>query len=672
MHILKNRHLTILTLLLKTEQPITSQELADAAMASVRTVKNDIHFLDSELQAENIAKIRSYKARGYQLEPLDQQKFDEEFKHIRVMSSYFRSHSIEHTMRKLYIIQKLLANDYVKLDDLCEQLYIARSTITEDMNQATKYIESYHLKLVSVPGKGIHVDGKEQDIRSAMVEVASSQYHDFDAVMPVPEFTAMFYDERQQYEDIRHAFLKHLRESKISLKDLASKKCATHLCLIRSRVRNHKYPKLSDHILKEVRETYEYGLVQEIFSDTLIHEFIGEVPEIELANFARILLAKRDVNLRIERDIETLNPKLINRNLKIYRDVMKKMKNEFGARLFNMEMYRIFSVNIESLQMILYLQHHYDHTDGHRIITYNENIETLVSPVALEITREMICQVEGAFHERICGPENQAYAVAIDKLLERVSYPYRKMRLAVTSNGGRATAELIGEDLEKSYGSYIQSIEVFELYEMRRVNFSDYDAVIITGDNLYPNYPLPFITYERTVGHNDREYMFEELFKYGYDLTIVDKTAELIELFPKIETGSPDDLIHTLTFKHAKDDQCQKMLWKLYQQKKRILPYYFAESGVEIVFFEHRLVTDSFIEVYSFAQPVYAEENMSVKYLIAISLQEDLEPAYLRLMANVLYLIAMDSTYTESMMENKLDAVRLLFQKIIRDDFISQ
>lgn len=660
----------ILNILMGAKEPINSQQLADGSRSSVRTVKNDIHYLDSEMRKEDIACIESYKAKGYKIRPLDPQKYEAMHKHIRVLSSFFWTHSIEHTMRKIFIIQKLLANDYIKLEDLCERMYISRSTIKEDMNHASEFIESYHLRIVSVPGKGICIRGREQDIRSALVETACSQYHDFDAAYPVPEFMAMFYDERQQYEDVRHAFLKHMRESRISLKDITSKKCATHLCLIRSRVKAGKKPDIPDEMRKEIEQTYAYQLAGEIFTDETIHDFLGDVPEIEVLNFARLLTAKMDVELQSDRDQALLANDWVIENQKIFQGVQEKMTHELGASLLSMEMFRLYAVNIESLQMAVYLQHRFDRNDGQRIVTYNEDIENLVSPLAMEISRKYIVQLEKVFKEKICGTQSNAYALAIDHLLEPISYPYHKQRLAVTSNAGRITAELIRQKIEKYYGDYVQSVEVFELYEMRRINFADYDAVIITGDFLYQDYPVRFVSYRRGYDKNSRSYMFEQLFRYGYDSSFVQYIRSLVECFPDVDANSPDELIHTLTFKYGKDDAGQKELWRLYQQKKRILPYYNHSSGVAIVFFENRLCSHSFIDLFTFEQPAYAEENMEVKFLITVSMKEDMDPSSLRFLGNILYAIAMDADYAEGLMKDPDKTLMTLYNRIIREDFL--
>lgn len=64
-------------------------------------------------------------------------------------------------------------------------------------------------------GRGLIIRGRELDIRSAMLEVICSQYHDIDFMYPVDSFYDWFHTE--WYEDIRHEMLKLIRESSISI-----------------------------------------------------------------------------------------------------------------------------------------------------------------------------------------------------------------------------------------------------------------------------------------------------------------------------------------------------------------------------------------------------------------------------------------------------------------------
>ena len=59
----------------------------------------------------------------------------------------------------------LLADDYRKLDDIADELWISRSTIDRLFKDVKETFERYHLKIVSKPFYGIRLEGNELNKR---------------------------------------------------------------------------------------------------------------------------------------------------------------------------------------------------------------------------------------------------------------------------------------------------------------------------------------------------------------------------------------------------------------------------------------------------------------------------------------------------------------------------
>ena len=114
----------------------------------------------------------------------------------------------------------------------------------------------------------------------------------------------------------------------MSVTDIASKKLATHLCLLKERSRLGLVSEIEDDMQKEIKETYEYSLAKDIFKDAVIFSYLGVQDEIEVINFARLLIINRDIDLKSDRDIETLLPKYIIANQKIVKKVFAEMKKQ--------------------------------------------------------------------------------------------------------------------------------------------------------------------------------------------------------------------------------------------------------------------------------------------------------------------------------------------------------
>ncbi len=118
MKIEKNRHLMILDGLMKASAPITAEQLAFLADSSVRTVKEDIPYLNRMLEKENIARICSYKAKGYQLEVIDPESYAKFAENILILQRMYYRRPIETINRRLYIIHSFLAQDLVSIEEL--------------------------------------------------------------------------------------------------------------------------------------------------------------------------------------------------------------------------------------------------------------------------------------------------------------------------------------------------------------------------------------------------------------------------------------------------------------------------------------------------------------------------------------------------------------------------
>lgn len=322
----KNRHMNELLKLLNTDGSVTAEELASFTDSSVRTVKNDMKYLNEELLTSEGCKIVSHKGKGYSIAVIDAEKADALQHRLVVLRALFGYRSIIDTNRWLFIVQTLLTDRKIKKEKLCDTLYLSESGIAPHLAKACDFLESFGIEVHSNAVHGLFIHGKEQDIRSCLVEVASSSYHEIELMYSVPEFEKMIYPNIETYQNVRHAFLKILRESRMSVTDIASKKLATHLCLLKERSRLGQVPEIEIEMQKEIQETYEYSLAEDIFKDAVIFSYLGKQDKIEIINFARLLIINRDIDLKSGRDIETLLPRYIIANQKITKKILAKMK----------------------------------------------------------------------------------------------------------------------------------------------------------------------------------------------------------------------------------------------------------------------------------------------------------------------------------------------------------
>ena len=132
-----------------------------------RTIRTDIKTLNSELEKYDCEVILKRKM-GYQLVIHDQKKYNDLLKKIENAPEEISINSLDDRIK--YILQKLLyAEDYIVLDDLANEIYVARNTLQNYIKNIKDILEQYNLMYVSKPNIGVKIFGNEKDKRECLV-----------------------------------------------------------------------------------------------------------------------------------------------------------------------------------------------------------------------------------------------------------------------------------------------------------------------------------------------------------------------------------------------------------------------------------------------------------------------------------------------------------------------
>ncbi|WP_331836826.1 BglG family transcription antiterminator [Erysipelothrix piscisicarius] len=153
-------------------QTVTAHELALSSNVSIRTIKKEIQILREVLKSYQI-EVCSIPGHGYRLNPLNEHQEEKIFENIgsisliRRMNSFSRNNS----ERVSYLIRTLLnANDYLKIEDLAERMFVSRTTIHNDLKDVRLQLRRFHLELKSRPAYGLKLIGSEFNLRLAFAE----------------------------------------------------------------------------------------------------------------------------------------------------------------------------------------------------------------------------------------------------------------------------------------------------------------------------------------------------------------------------------------------------------------------------------------------------------------------------------------------------------------------
>ena len=669
MNIQKNRHVNELLFLFNSSSKVTAEELASHVDSSIRTVKNDIKYFNEEADISSICKIISHKGKGYGVIVHNEEKFNELKYQLTVLKALFRDKSIVDTSRWLFLVQKLLTNSEIKKEKLCADLYLSESGIVPHLAKACSFLNSYGITVHSNAGRGLFISGAEQDIRSCLVEVASSSYHDIDLLYPVPEFEKMIYPSFDDYQDVRHALLKILRESKMSVSDISSKKMATHLCLIKERGKMGYSPKIKTSLQNEIKETYEYSITQEIFKDETIFNYFGEQDDIEKINFARLLIINRDISLQLSKDIETILPRYIIASQKISKNILDKMKEDsYYPSIFSMDIMHRYSIDFESLFLQLYFKYYFDRLNKERLVTYVEKEEEYLSPIAKDISRTCIELLEKEFNQPIQSIESQSLAGLIDFIFRNVQYQYSKLNIALTSLQGKVVGNIMMHLLMDKYSNYIDNIEVYDLYEMRKLNFDKYSAVILQGqEDLYFSYPCKLVSVEplNIQTKNIDEKLFDDLIIDGYSRKVLNFIKEKINIYKDTKTESLKSFFSLISYKYARSDKDQKSLYKHITNREQILSY-ISRAGIGVLLLDYKHTKKEYFDIYSFKHSISDENKYPVKYMLVLSIDSSRPSQEIKEINQIVQIATINQNSLSELIDNtdKLDDIWKYAMKI--------
>lgn len=665
----KNRYLVILYQLISDTKPMSSIQLAQLAMVTPKTIKYDIAVINEKLKAERIAEILSYKSKGYKIAPLDEAKYDEFKRNLIEMHILFQDANIEAINRRLYILQKLFIHEFVKTDDMAEELYVSKSVLTNDLAWVNQFFKSYYISTKSVSGKGLTIEGQEQDLRSAMVEVYVSLYQHYTLISSDSCFRNFFYAEEEEYRIIRRTVLHILRRSRIQLTELNASKLTAYICLAKNRNKNGRPPRLPREAVRRLKETYEYVLAGEIAGYKALQLFEKDM-ETEILNLARLLVIYRDIDLRDEKCLKSLPHSLLEENRRIFQTIISEITADTGNRLFQTEAFKQHALELESLQMKILLEHTFDHTSTKHLFWFTEESESLASPYSLELVRMLILKLQNHFGELVSGDTVVSFAAVFKHILDQIPFSYKKRRLIVTSMEGLITSRIIKEFLEKRYRSYISRIECYNLYEMRKLDFSQYDAVIHSGIASYFNYPVKCVSYRELDFMKDGdEQLFEKIFAEGYCRMQVSKASRMLQIYKNEKANDIDRFLELLSYKYCREKAIQPKMLTGILEKGKIIRYLYPKSGTYLILFNHYDTSTEFWDIYELAQNIYYNNLLKIKYVVAVCISPETSLPDTRAFDMILQYLVNHKNDMEQLVSGKMQPEDL-FRITVRNDFL--
>ncbi|MBR8660867.1 PRD domain-containing protein [Brevibacillus sp. NL20B1] len=162
---LTSRSRALLKVLLDSTRPMKIREAARDFRVSERTIKYDLEAIRTWLKERHVT-LHSQPNKGIWISENEEKRA----RLRRHLEGWGRSDWVLHQKEraKHLALMLLLADGYVRLNDLADRMAVSRNTVISDLREAESFLAGWGLELISRPRYGVRIFGEERSVRFAL------------------------------------------------------------------------------------------------------------------------------------------------------------------------------------------------------------------------------------------------------------------------------------------------------------------------------------------------------------------------------------------------------------------------------------------------------------------------------------------------------------------------
>ena len=463
----------ILQFLIKNkERFVTSKELAEYLSCSDRTVRNALKLIEKTMIIQGVQLI-SKQGQGYQIFFENQGAYQEFRQTYELEEDYTKTAVSKGDDRLVFILNKLLFEQVpVLFDDLADELYVSRSTLSHDFKKIRVMLSEYNLSIESRANKGVYVSGEERDKRRFIMHYFLEnqflktlhcyvKFNFFDQTVPLEEFARIVLDECQ--------------EANLKLSDFVLQNLVVHIALSMIRLKSGFEIKNIDCQMTD--DAIERKVAQRILSK-VSQVTNQEFPVQEIDYITLHLLAKSQQCQKNQKNIseECLKKSLVKTFQDLGLDDIYNFSSDF-------QLIEGLITHLMTLQVRL------------------ESRITLNNPLVDEIkrnysdiffmTREILANMDMFLEWPISDDEIAYVSLHFLAAMERSKESTKFNILAICATGFGA-AQMLRNRLETEFGNRLEVVDVIGYYELNQEKLKGIDFIVSAVDlsNLYFQIPV--------------------------------------------------------------------------------------------------------------------------------------------------------------------------------------
>lgn len=328
------RQIQLLKMLINSNGFLNSEYVCKKLNISDRTLRSDIKSAEREYR-ENGIQLISKKGVGYSATIIDEdkcypylKKLFEDMETSQKLLPVYAEDRINYLL-KLFLIN----NDYLKTDDVAEELLISKTTISNDLKEVRERLSYFHLELVSKPSYGMKLIGKEIHRRSCI-----AQYFFHTETVDDRYFHMESMNETQK--KIRDILFEVLNEKQFRLTDIGFQNLIIHISIAIMRNRESTEVDIKDY--REIENKKEFDIANLLVSK-IEKAFSVRLKQQETYYIAIHLLGKKAIRYNngytITNEVE-----------KIMQDIFKEINKNYDIDFSkDFELYTLLALHIQPM-----------------------------------------------------------------------------------------------------------------------------------------------------------------------------------------------------------------------------------------------------------------------------------------------------------------------------------
>jgi lichenan operon transcriptional antiterminator len=589
MHEEQSREMRLIYHLAQADKPLTSQMLADLVSVSPRTIKSDMLRV-RELLGDVGAELVSRKSLGYSIQVVDKVRFDPFFEQMLYNRMLLGNFLSDHLARSIFLARTLVSSDrYLKLDDLADAMFLSRSSIKNEMKAIASFFNSFHLQIDSKAGYGIKILGSEGNLRLAMTELVVVHYHKIKISDSSPEYARILECPEELRQQIRRNYLKTFRESGMAAIDDETLRFSFYLVVMRNRIRDGHKIVLDEDLKFELKQLVEYPLARLVIDNLRIFEGFA-VDEDEICQIAMMFHCMRDMQTC---DITPDMP-FLSEAKTLIEEVIGRIDMQWQIDFTQHPTLRDELITI-CLPLLAQIRYGFS---SHQSIGLNlRSYEIAGSPLAMELGRTTMRLIEEKYYCRLNTRSMIGISFRFFSAMSSIRYDIRRLNLLTVSRAGKQSAMQLISRIENRFGNMIASNTPVELYEIRGLDHSKYDCVLMNDPEFSYYYPIPFMLIDTVTQPQQFNRLFDEVLVNAYQFNHLLPDIAKARIYPQFEFEGVSAFLKLIAYKHGKDETYSNLLFEILSENEKFISYNSLGETV-VLFVPFLMAKEECVEIY--------------------------------------------------------------------------